>query len=141
MPTVKLDSRFKLTVDDLSPVPNGILAFALADISITSRPRPPAYEWIPDGVICPVYYEVLMAALDHVLPPGFPFESRELFCAAASCAHSECTAEQYSRNLLRMRSFVEPFEEATGEKACLLPLSLAFAVFCVTERSNELMLG
>ena len=126
------------TIDELSPVPNGILAFALDDVSSAVRPRPPAYVWTPDGVICPVYYEVLMSCLDHALPGSFPFESRELFCAAASCAHSECTAEQYSRNLVRMRSFVEPFEAATGEKACLLPLSFAFAVFYVTERFKEL---
>ena len=79
-----------------------------------------------------------MSCLDHALPGGFPFESREMFCAAASCAHSECTAEQYSCTFVRMRSFVEPFEAATGEKACLLPLSFAFAVFYVIERFKEL---
>ena len=79
-----------------------------------------------------------MACLAHALPPDFPFEHLELFCASAACAHSPCTQEQYSRNLVRLQSFVEPYEAATGLKAKLLPLDFSFAVFYVAERFKEL---
>ena len=117
------------TIDDLSPVPNGILAFALAEVS--SHIRPPAYELNPDDIICLVF-------LAHALPANFPFEHLEIFSAVASCAYSECTVAQYFRSLLRLHTFVEPFKAATRTTACLFLFFFCFGAFYVAERFQEL---
>lgn len=117
-----------------SDIPNDVLTSILSSSEFPARKRTAAYDWRPDEFMCTLYYEVLMAVLEHTLPRSFPDVHLEAFCSAASAAHSVSTFTQYGRGLMKLFSMIESYESKLGCTASLLPLSLSFALFYVAER-------
>ena len=117
-----------------SDLPNDVLLSALSAAVGAARTRTASYDWSPDQYVCYIYYEVLFAVLEHTVPLSFPVEHLNAFCSAASSAHADSTVKQYAQGLLRLFFMVAPYESALGTSACLLPLSLSFAMFYVAER-------
>ena len=136
-PATRSASRATSAIIDVSGVPNDALTDFLSEVDSSSRAKAPTYEWAPDSVLCSVYYEVLVSTLGFALPLDAPFATLETFCSAVAGAHSECTAAQYGRGLLRVFQYVEPYEAITGRTVSLLPLSLEFAIFYVAKRFKE----
>ena len=117
-----------------SDIPNDVLTSILSSSRFPARTRTAAYDWRPDEFMCTLYYEVLMAVLEHTLPRSFPDVHLEAFCSAASAAHPVSTFTQYGRGLMRLFGMIESYESKLGCTAILLPLSLSFALFYVAER-------
>ena len=118
-------------------LPNQVLTSALSSAVLTAGARSAAYDWNPDQYVCSVYYEVLFVVLEHILPRSCPFDHLNAFCSAAAGAHSDSTLSQYGRGLLRLFAIIAPYEAALGCTACLLPLSLSFALVYIAERFQD----